>query len=192
MPADDPPLFTHKVPDTMSASLGLTPKPIHSAPQQAVMPPITSSTYRPTLPHPGPGVIPSQPTIKHPVQTNPYVNVFQSTVCHHLDKIAHPEVTSKSGSFESIKRLEEIWAFCASGPDTLPVHLRPDIVGKQLAIQLKALNTQLWSLREQLAIPVARSNKLRLGAALMAWGVLTPIQIGYWGNRTSLHGHLQN
>ena len=119
----------------------------------------------------GPGVIPPQPTVNTPLRTSPFSDAFQSTVCHHLDKIAYPDVTpAKDGTFESIKRLEEIWVFCARGFDSFPVHLCPGIVGKQLAIQLKALNVQLWKLHEILAIPVALTNKLCLGAASLAWG----------------------
>ena len=103
--------------------------------------------------------------------------MFETTVCHHLDKIAHPDTTHKGGSLESIKRLEEIWVYCARGFDTFPVYLGPGVIGKQLALQLKALNDKLWKLHEHLAIPVALTNKLCLGAALLAWG---------WGFRPCL------
>ena len=166
-PAGAPPLFTHKIPQNMSASIGLTP------PQQ---PTIRANTYyggcgggySPL--RPAPGVIPPQPTINTPIQTSVLGGAFETTVCHHLDKIAHPEVTTKAGSLESIKRMGGIWVYCARGFDTFPVYLCPGIVGKQLALQLKALNSQLWTLHEHLAIPVALTNKLRLGAALMGWG----------------------
>ena len=42
--------------------------------------------------------------------------------------------------------------------------------GKQLAIQLNALNAQLWKLHEQLALPVEFPNKLIRWPAKMARG----------------------
>ena len=96
---------------------------------------------------------------------------WQTAVCHHLDRIAsNPEVATKHGTLEGIKRLEEIWVYAARGFDTLPVALRPGIIGKHLAIQLKTLNTQLWKLYEHLQLPVAFTNKLCLGAASLSWG----------------------
>ena len=95
-----------------------------------------------------------------------------SSVCHHLDRVANPDsqTVAKSGTLESIKRMEEIWVYCARGFDTLPVLLCPGIVGRQLAIQLKSLNTQLWKIYEATALPTAFTNKLCLGAASLAWG----------------------
>ena len=102
----------------------------------------------------------------------PYDANFQNAVCHHLDKLANPDVDTKHGTLEGIKRLGEIWVFCARGFDTLPVALCPGILGKHLAIQLKSLNTQLWELYQHLQIPIAFTNKICLGAATMSWGGL--------------------
>ena len=119
-----------------------------------------------------PGLIPPQPTLSTPLRLGPSESAFQSTVCHHLDRMANPDtgVTSKPGAFESAKRIDEIWVYCARGFYALPVHLCPDIVGKQLALQLKSLNTQLWRIYETAAIPTAFTNKLCLAAATFRWG----------------------
>ena len=94
------------------------------------------------------------------------------TVCHRLDRIANPDsaATPKSGTFESIKRMGEILVFCARGFDTVPVQICPGIVGKQLALQMRSLNTQLWKLYESLDIPTAFTNKMCLAAAKLHWG----------------------
>ena len=77
---------------------------------------------------------------------------------------------TKHGTLDGLKRIEEICAYTARGFDTLPAALCPGIVGKQLAIQLKALNSRLWKLHESLSPPVALSNKLCLGASTLTWG----------------------
>ena len=78
-----------------------------------------------------PYFIPPQPQVNPPLRLPFSDATFQSTVCHHLDRIAHPDtgVTAKQGTFESIKRIDEIWVYCARGFDTLPVQLCPGIVG---------------------------------------------------------------
>ena len=48
--------------------------------------------------------------------------------------------------------------------------MRPGIVGKQLALQLKSLNAKLWEIYESTALPAEFTNKLRLASASMGWG----------------------
>lgn len=98
------------------------------------------------------------------------VTFFEPTVCHHVDEMASPDTTTKQGSLGTIKRYEEIWVFCGPVFDSFAAHLRPGGVGKQSAIQLKALNAQRWKLRELLHIPVEFADELCLGASLLERG----------------------
>ena len=99
-------------------------------------------------------------------------SAFHAIVCHHLDRVANPDSASaaKTGTFESIKRMGELWVFCGRGFDTLPVLLFPGIVGKQLPLQLKSLNAQLWKIYESTALPTAFTNMLCLASSTMGWG----------------------
>ena len=174
-----PSLFSKPLSSTMSVSMAQKPtNTFHQTPLRSQMlpqetqksVPFFTAPHSTSVPHLGPGVIPPQPTISQPVRTTPFATPFESSVCHHIDKIDHPEVSSKLGTFGSLKRMGEILVFCARSSDTLPMFLCPGIVGKQMALQLKALNSQLWKLHQELAPPTAFTNKLCLGAALMAWG----------------------
>ena len=119
---------------------------------------------------PGLGVIPPQQILLAPIRTTPYDNAFQSTARHHLGKLANPDLPTKFGTFDIIKRVGEILVFCAMGFGESPVFLCPGIVGKQIDLQLNAMNAQLWKLHQQLALLIEFAKKLRLGASLMAWG----------------------
>ena len=68
----------------------------------------------------------------------------------------------------------EIRAYGARGFDALPVLIRPGIVGKQQALQMKSLNAQLWEIYENAATPTAFANKLCLRSASLSWGGPAP------------------
>ena len=54
--------------------------------------------------------------------------------------------------------------------DALPVSLFSGIIGKQLAIQFKALNGKFRNLHETLDVPDALPDEIFLAAASMSWG----------------------
>ena len=83
---------------------------------------------------------------------------------HHLEKLANPEASAKHGTLEGLNRMGAIWVCAARGIDAIPVALPPGIVGGKLDIQLRALNSQLWRLYEQFAIPAAFANELCLSS----------------------------
>ena len=58
----------------------------------------------------------------------------------------NPDSSSKHGTADGLKRIDEIWIFADRDFATPPVALRPGIVGKQLAIQLKSPNALLRTL----------------------------------------------
>ena len=120
----------------------------------------------------GPGVIPPQPNINPPLRPGLNDQAFQSTLRHRLDRLANPDSssTTKPGSSESIKRLGEIWIYCAMGFAALPVLLCPGIVGKQLALRLKSPNAKIWEIYEHTALPTAFANKLCLDASTLGRG----------------------
>ena len=155
--------------------------------------PILAPILKPTHSY-GPGFIPPQPRNQTPVSGGLGETSFQSTALHHLGRLANPEsqTPSKSGTFESIKRVGEIRAYCARGFDTFPVLLPQGIVGKQLALQLKSLNTQILKIYETTALPTAFAKKLRLAATNMGRGGRSNDPDWVLGNRTFPHGTLLN
>ena len=97
-------------------------------------------------------------------------NKFTSSIAFSTDRLANPDVSTKPGTLESIKRNEEIWVFAARFFNNYHVSLCPGVTGKQLAIGLKSLNDRLRPLYEALGIPCGLTNRICIGAAALTWG----------------------
>ena len=131
-----------------------TPGPVSSA-TQLFPPPILTSVPPVVAPSP-PGVAQVQPSAHHtnvfgntpyqPVGTNVGVfgvsdaitpvpdggdsNKLMSSIAYSIDRIANPDISTKPGTLESIKRNEEIWVFVARFFNNYHVSLCPGVTGK--------------------------------------------------------------
>ena len=93
-----------------------------------------------------------------------------TSMVYHMDRIANPDVNPKPGTLDGIRRNDEIHVYVARGFDNFTVTLCPGVVGKQLAIGLKALNERLRPLYDLHQLPTGFSNRFCLGAACLTWG----------------------
>lgn len=83
-----------------------------------------------------------------------------STMVYHIDKLANPDTVPKPGTLDGVRRMEEILAYVARFFDNHHVALRPGVVGKNLALGLKAMNDWLRPLYDNYRIPAGFANRI--------------------------------
>ena len=126
-------------------------------------PPVSSlfSTAPPAAPIPG---------VSPPLGGALSETALLTSMVYHMDRIANPDVNPKPGTLDGIRRNDEIHVYVARGFDNFTVTLCPGVVGKQLALGLKALNERLRPLYDLHQLPTGFSNRFCIGAACLTWG----------------------
>ena len=135
-----------------------------------ITPPINLFTNVPINPAAGAtnsfGTSDAQPPLPEATDSNKLL----SAIVYNMDRLANPEVATKPGTSDSIKRNGEIWAFVARYFNNFHVSLCPGVTGKQLALSLKAINDRLRPLYESMDLPCGFSNRFCIGVASFTWG----------------------
>ena len=93
-----------------------------------------------------------------------------TSMVYHMDRIANPDVNTKPGTLGGTRRNGEIHVSVARGFDNFTVTLCPGVVGKQLALGLKALNERLRPLYDLHQLPTGFPNRFCIGASCLTWG----------------------
>ena len=97
-------------------------------------------------------------------------NKLFSPIAFSMDRLANPDISTKPGTPERLKRNEEICEFVARFFNNYHVSLCPGVTGKPLAVGLKALNDRIRPLYEDLDLPCGLTNRICIGAAALTWG----------------------
>ena len=114
-------------------------------------------------PRPFPGVVgaPGDATIDTALLTS---------MVHHMDRLANPDISPKPGAMGCIRRNGEIHVCVARFLDHRAVALRPGADGEQPAACIKSLNERLRPLYDSYRLPSGFPNRVCLGAACSTWG----------------------
>ena len=97
-------------------------------------------------------------------------NKLLSSIAYSMDRLANPDISTKPGALESMKRNEDLLVFASMFRNSYHVARCPGVTFKQLAMGLKSLNDRLRPLYNSLDIPCGFANRFCLGASALTWG----------------------
>ena len=133
----------------------ISPTPPVMNPSVPILPIPASLFATPPTFAPIPGVLPSDGgTLSN--------NALLTSMVYHMDRLANPDVNPMPGTLDGIRRNDDIHVYVARFFDNYTVTLCPGVVGKSLALGLKALNERLRPLYDLHRIPSGFSNRFVL------------------------------
>lgn len=94
-------------------------------------------------------------------------------ITHALDGLRRASEDDKGqlrGTYEGIRRSQELGAYLARGWDTLTVDVCATLLGKELFTGLKRACSSARHLLQQRRFPVLITNRLAYGIAALSWG----------------------